>query len=343
MTWLDPGHFLRGVAWRDEDGQPVRADPGDLDRLPWDVLERAGVPVGVRLEFVAYGADAVELHYRAEPGDVPHAFGLWADGRQWAEVLADPADESVVRLELPPAQGPFTVYPPESQSPHFLGIRGLGGRIEPAPPRPRWLVHGDSITEGWWSTRPAHAWPAAAGRALGLDTVNLGHAGAGRGELAVAQHLARVPAEALTLAFGTNCWGCTPFTPPLLTETARAFLALVRQGHPRTPLLVLSPVLRPAAEQAPNPLGATLAELRDALEDVVRERIAAGDERLALLPGHGLLGPEHLADGLHPNDEGHAVLADAVATAMGELLSRREAGRPRAAGGDATHGLRRAG
>jgi lysophospholipase L1-like esterase len=320
MSWLDPGLFLRGVAWRDDGGRPVRADPGDLDRLPWDVLERAGVPVGVRLEFMPYGTDAIELHYRARPGDIPHGFGLWAQGRQQAEVLAEPVGESVVRMELPPLPGPFTVYPPESQSPHFLGIRAVGGRIEPAPPRPRWLVHGDSITEGWWSTRPAHAWPAAVGRLLDLDTVNLGHAGAGRGELAVAQHLAAAPAEALTLAFGTNCWGCTPFTAALLTETVRAFLALVRQGHPHTPLLVVSPVLRPAAEQAPNALGATLAGLREALEDVVREEIAAGDDRLALLPGYGLLGPEQLADGLHPNDAGHAVLAEAVATALRKIL-----------------------
>ncbi|MGW7417493.1 GDSL-type esterase/lipase family protein [Streptomyces sp. NPDC054863] len=320
MTWLDPGPFLRGVAWRDADGLPVRADPGDLDRLPWDVTERAEVPVGVRLEFVAYGAGAVELRYRAEAGTVPHAFGLWEGGRQLTEVLAEPADESVIRLELPPLQGPFTVYPPESQSPHFLGVRTVGGRIEPAGPRPRWLVHGDSITEGWWSTRPAHAWPAAAGRRLGLDTVNLGYAGAARGELATAQQLAALSADAVTLAFGTNCWGRTPFTAPLLRETVRAFLALVRHGHPHTPLLVLSPVLRPGAEHAPNPLGATLAALREALEDVVREEMAAGDARLALLPGHGLLGPEHLADGLHPNDAGHAALAEAVATALDELL-----------------------
>jgi lysophospholipase L1-like esterase len=321
MTWLDPGPFLRGVAWRDADGRPVRADPADLGRLPWDVLRRAEVPVGVRLEFVAHGARAVELRYRAEAGEVPHAFGLWADGRQAAEVLVDPAAEAVVRLPLPSGPGPFTVHPPESQSPHFLGLRAVGGRIEPAAARPRWLVHGDSITEGWWSTRPAHAWPAAVGRLLGLDTVNLGYAGAARGEPATAQQLATLPADALTLAFGTNCWGSTPFTPPLLRETVRTHLALVRRGHPRTPLLVLSPVLRPDAEHTPNLLGATLAELRAAMEDAVRQERAAGDPRLALLPGYGLLGPEHLVDGLHPNDAGHATLADAVATALGKLMS----------------------
>lgn len=80
------------------------------------------------------------------------------------------------------------------------------------------MVHGDSITEGWWSTRPAHGWPAVAGRALGWDTVNLGYAGAARGELATAEQLAALPADVLTLAFGTNCWSRVPFTAPSSTR-----------------------------------------------------------------------------------------------------------------------------
>ncbi|MBT2527365.1 GDSL family lipase [Streptomyces sp. ISL-99] len=320
--WLDPAPYLRGVAWRD-DGRPVRADPADLDRLPWDTAERAAVPVGVRLEFTARGATAVDIRYRAalptradELRDLAHTFALWHDGALVTEVTEAPERETVVRIGLPDRRGRFTVHPPESQCPEILGLRAVGGSIAPAPPQPRWLVHGDSITEGWWSTRPAHAWPAAAGRALALDAVNLGHAGAGRGELAVAQQMAGLPADVLTLAFGTNCWSRTPFSAPLLYETVRAFVGLVRQGHPDTPMLVLSPVLRPEAERTPNALGATLADLRTALEEGTRARVAAGDDRLALLPGRDILGPEHLADGLHPNDTGHALMAEAVTAAL---------------------------
>ncbi|MGR8011679.1 GDSL-type esterase/lipase family protein [Streptomyces hypolithicus] len=320
--WLDPGPFLRGVAWR-EGRRAVRADPADLDRLPWDTVERAAVPVGVRLEFTAHGATAVDIRYRAAlpgPGealhDVAHTFALWHEGALVAETVEAPAEETVVRIPLPALSGRFTVHPPESQYPEILGLRPVKGSIAAASAQPRWLVHGDSITEGWWSTRPAHAWPSVAGRALGLDTVNLGHAGAGRGELAVAQQLAELPADLLTLAFGTNCWSRTPFSAPLLYETMRAFVGLLRQGHPDTPLLVLSPVLRPEAEHTANPLGATLASLRTAVEEAVLEVVSVGDDRLALLPGLDILGPEHLADGLHPNDAGHALMADAVAGAL---------------------------
>ncbi|MFF8291920.1 GDSL-type esterase/lipase family protein [Streptomyces sp. NPDC016309] len=338
MTWQDPVPFLRGTAWLDDRGRAVRADPADLARLTWDSARRAELPIGVRLEFtVSPGTRAVEIRYRATVPDAPrdlrrlaHCFALWEGRTCVHEALADPAEEATVTVPLPGGPGPYTVHPPESQAPDVLGLRAVGGTLSPAPPRPRWLVHGDSITEGWWSTRPAHSWPAVAGRALGLDTVNLGYAGCGRGELPTAQHLAALPADLLTLAFGTNCWSGVPHSAPLLYETTRAFITLVRRGHPDTPLLLLSPLLRPEAESTANALGATLAELRTAMEEAVRDLVAAGDERLALLPGRDLLGPGHLADGLHPDDAGHARVAAAVASAVrtaGPLRGRVLTGR----------------
>ncbi|MGW1705532.1 GDSL-type esterase/lipase family protein [Streptomyces sp. NPDC002206] len=327
MTWLDPDLFLRGVAWRDG-VRAVRADPADRARLPWDTGARALLPIGVRLEFLAPGARAVEIRYRAavpDPADalhdLAHVFALWQGDRCVAEIFAEPAEESVAVLELPPGEGPFTVHPPQGQSPLILGVRAAGGTLLPAPEQPRWVVHGDSITEGWWSTRPAHAWPAVAGRALGLDPVNLGYAGAARGELCVAEQIAALPADVLTLAFGTNCWSRVPFSAPLLYETVRAFITLVRAGHPGTPLLLVSPLLCPGAEDTPNALGATLRELRTAMEEAGADLVRAGDSRLSVLPGRDVLGPEHLADGLHPDDAGHARLAAAVTEALAPYVS----------------------
>ncbi|MQS36987.1 GDSL family lipase [Streptomyces katsurahamanus] len=331
VTWLDPHPFLHGVAWLDE-GRPVRADPADRGRLPRDTWDRAVLPTGVRLEFTAGGARAVRLRYRAAmtgPDLLPDCFALWQSDRCLSETFAEPAAEAAVTIPLPTgARGRFTVYLPEPRAPVVLGLRAVGGPVAPAPARPRWLVHGDSITEGWWSTRPARSWPATAGRRLALDTVNLGYAGTAHGELAIAEQLAALPADVLTLAFGTNCWSKVPCSPPLLYETVRAFLTVVRQGHPGVPLLMVSPVLRPAAEHAPNRLGATLAELRAALERAVAER-AREDSLLALLPGRDVLGPGQLADGIHPDDEGHALLADAVTGALSPLLERSGGGPPR--------------
>ncbi|QES05035.1 GDSL family lipase [Streptomyces venezuelae] len=329
MAWTDPAPFLRGTAWLDGN-RPVRADPDDLERLPWDIAERAALPIGVRVEFTASpGTRAVQLRYRAdvpEPGDplagLRHCFALWSGTRLIGETCAAPAAEATVTLPLPPAGGVFTVHLPEGQAPVPLAVRALGGTLSPAPARPRWLVHGDSITEGWWSTRPAHSWPATAGRLLGLDPVNLGYAGGARGELPLAEHLSRLPGELITLAFGTNCWSTVPATADWLYATVRAFVGLVRRGHPKTPLLVVSPVLRPEAEHTRNALGATLTELRRAMERAARDLASEGDAHLLVLPGRPLLGPEHLADGLHPNDAGHARIATAVAEALRDVLPR---------------------
>ena len=90
--------------------------------------------------------------------------------------------------------------------------------------------------------------------------------------------------------------------------------------------MVASPVLRPDAESTPNRLGATLVDLRGAMEEAVQERIAAGDRQLSLVPGGDLLTAAHLPDGIHPGDEGHELLAAAFGGAVADALGHRGAG-----------------
>jgi lysophospholipase L1-like esterase len=206
--------------------------------------------------------------------------------------------------------------------PLVRALRGIGGEIAPAPARPRWLCYGDSIAEGWCASEPAGAWPHVAARERGLDVVNLGYAGAARGEIASAEEIAALPAALVSIAYGTNCWTRTPHGAAHFAEGLRAFLAIVREGHPRTPIAAVSPILRADAEGAPNRLGATLADLRRAFEEVVRERQAAGDAALFLVPGLALLGRERFPDGIHPDDLGHAQLARAIGPVLAKALAR---------------------
>ncbi|WP_199547922.1 GDSL-type esterase/lipase family protein [Streptomyces sp. N35] len=311
--------WLRGVSWLSGDGAPVRADPADRDRLPLDTWERATVPAGVRCEFVAQGCSAVEVGYSGGPPlladsyrAIAPVFTLLSGEKVVAEAAAQAGQDQVVRLEAA-LDGEFTLHLPEVLRPVVHEIRPVGGSLRPAPARPRWLVHGDSISEGWTTSRPHLAWPARVGRALGLDAVNLGYAGAARGELASAQQLASLPAAVITLAFGTNCWSRTPSSAELLYETTRAFLGLVRAAHPDVPVLVVSPVVRPDAEHSPNALGATLSGLRAAQERAVTD---TPDKHLRILPGARLIGAEHLVDGVHPGDEGHRLIAEGVTAAL---------------------------
>lgn len=299
-----------------------RCDPGPQGlRLPADTRAAAALPVGVRLE-LGGEAEAIEIDYRTEADDFgfrgPGAGAGFALFRGERLVCEAPARLGEGSVRLAAGRGPrhATVYLPEGMRPKLLGLRAIGGEITPAPREPRWLCYGDSIVEGWKASAPAWAWPALAGRAHGLDVVNLGYAGAARGELASAEEIAALDADLITIAHGTNCWTRTPHGEALFAEGLRAFLGIVREGHPTTPIVALSPILRVDAEAKPNRLGATLADLRRAFERVVAERIAAGDARLVGVPGRELVPAAELPDGIHPDDAGHA----RIARALGPLL-----------------------
>jgi lysophospholipase L1-like esterase len=228
-------------------------------------------------------------------------------------------------LALPESGADRTVvYLPEGMKPRVLDVDAVGGSIEPAPAQPRWVVYGDSVAEGWIASSPALAWPAVVGRDQGLDAVNMGYAGAARGEIVSAEHVAELEADVIAITYGTNCWTRIPFSVDMFRAGLHAFLDVVREAHPETPILVASPVLRPDAEATPNRLGATLADLRGAMEDVARDRMES-DRSLALIPGEDLIDASMLGDGLHPNDEGHAKLAAALGPVLRRLVEGRSA------------------
>ncbi len=294
-----------------------------MDHLPNDVWSAATLPVGVRIELVgdaravniAYETTSVDFGYRGEGAGC--TFSAYRNGQKISEVEATLGD-AVVRLELSgePSK-PVVVYLPEAMRPTIKSISAEAGAIEPATRQPRWLAYGDAVTQGWLASSPAMAWPAVAGRKLGLDVCNMGFAGSARGETFSAATLADIPAEAVSISYGMNCWSRIPHTPGLLSEGLRAFIAIVRAAHAEIPVVVVSPLLRPDAEEAPNRLGATMADLRMAMEETVHELVAAGDAHLHLVEGSSVVGEADLADGIYPGDEGHK----RIAAAVGKYLS----------------------
>ena len=282
-------------------------------RIPRDTWQTAQLPVGVRVELVG-SAEAIDISYVTATDELGYrgdgagrTFALWRGGRPVSEEKAD-LGEGRVRLQLGEGGSDerVIVYLPEGMKPTVVSVDAVGGTIEPAPRQPRWIAYGDSVAEGWMASGPALAWPAIAGRDQRLDVANLGYAAAARGELASAEQVAALDADVISITHGTNCWTRTPHSVDMMRATVVAFLDVVRQGHPETPIVVVSPVVRPDAEETPNRLGATLADLRAAMED------AAAEHDVALVPGAYLIGPERLADGIHPDDEGHHILADVI-------------------------------
>ncbi len=313
-----PEPFVRGWAFPPTGTAAYpRLHPQEADQVPGDVWSSATLPVGVRIEVVG-DASAVRLRYRTTTADLGYrgdgagcSFVAFRSGRRIAEVPAVLGDGEVVVPLVGDPDAAAVIYLPEGMRPVVHQIQPVDGALRPAPRQPRCLVYGDAVTQGWLASSPVGSWSAVAGRTLGLDVCNLGFSGTTRLEPAVAQMIARTPAEAVVVAVGTGCWSRPPHSTPMLVEELRAFVQLVRAGHPEVPLVVMSPTCRPAAEDTPNVLGATLSDLRRSVEDVVTA-LAVADERLALLDGGSVLGPDELADGTYPGDEGHKRIAAAV-------------------------------
>ena len=321
---MDPDPFIRGRAWPGTSKVPYpRAKPADAFRLPVDTWAQAQIPVGVRLELtgddteveITYAVSSAEPGIRGESGGV--TFQLWRDGELVDEDKAV-HPEGIARLRTGRGGDRAIIYIPEALRPL---IRQIIGDVEPAPLQKRWICYGDSVAEGWLASGPALAWPHIAGREHGLDVVNMGYAGAGRGEIVTAEHIAELAADVISITHGTNCWTRVPFSVDLFREQTREFLDIVRQGHPETPIVVASPIVRPDAEETPNRLGATLADLRKTMEDVVRERIDGGDTNMKLVEGRHLVTEAQLADDIHPNDDGHRAIAAAIGPVVKAMVA----------------------
>jgi lysophospholipase L1-like esterase len=297
-------------------------------RLPVDTVTAGRVTSGVRLELRGT-ASSVGLGFTVEsPAErgaptMGAAFSVWTrSGLHWQVPIGQEDTAADIPLPTREADETVLVYLPEALVVHIDSVSWDAGTLTSAPRGPSWAVYGDSITQGWSATDPGAAWPSIAGRELGLDVINLGFAGAARGELPSAAQIAEAPADLITLAWGTNCWSTIPYDAGLMEQLSRLFLTTVRQGHPDAEILVVSPIVRPAAERTPNVYGATLEDLRAALESSVDSYVKSHhDDKLHLLRGRELLDERLLVDGIHPGDEGHAQLAGAVVAELSESVA----------------------
>ncbi len=305
--------------------------PGPIPPTPPGSRRTRGTPrwfpAGVRLELVG-DAQAIDIAYRTTSGNLGYrgdgagiTFSVWRAGRKVCEEEAVLGD-GLIRLSLGSSapDKPATIYLPEGMQPLIQSLTAVKGEISPAPALPRWIAYGDSVTQGWIASGPAQGWAAIAARKSGLDLANMGYAAAGRGEIVSAEHIAALPADIISVAYGASCWTRVPHSVGMVAEGFMAFLDVVRDGHPTVPIVVISPFVRPDAEDEPNRLGATLAEIRHAIESATRDRIVSGDETLALVAGGAIITADHLGDGIHPDDEGHKRIAATVSKALTQAI-----------------------
>ena len=197
--------------------------------------------------------------------------------------------------------------------------------IETPPPsdRRRWVHYGSSISHCMEADHPTGTWPAVAARAAGVDLYSLGLAGQCQLDQFAARTIRDLPADLISLKLGINVVNADSMRERAFVPAVHGLLDTIRDGHPDTPIVVISPIICPAAEDHPGPtlpnedgrfdvverpeeltVGAlSLTRIRELLAIVVAQRRGAGDSNLHCLHGHELFGAadvDDLPDGLHP-------------------------------------------
>lgn len=212
-----------------------------------------------------------------------------------------------------------------------------------APAGRRWVHHGSSISQGSDAASPTGTWPAVAARQAGLNLTNLGFGGSALLDPFVARTIRDLPAELVSLELGINLINTDAMRLRAFGPAVHGFLDTVREGHPLTPLLVVSPLYCPIHEDVPGPTAPdfangriayraagnaaevaagklTLNVIRAALSAIVAQRRTA-DPNLHYCDGRTLFGEaDHvrlpLPDRLHPDAAAHRLIGERFASVI---------------------------
>ncbi|CAM5435112.1 hypothetical protein SSPIM334S_00963 [Streptomyces spiroverticillatus] len=116
---------------------------------------------------------------------------------------------------------------------------------EPVAPvqggRTVWLHHGSSISHGSDAESPSTTWPALAASLGGVELINLGFGGSALLDPFTARAMRDTPADLISVKIGINLVNTDAMRLRALGPAVHGFLDTIREGHPTTPLLVVSP------------------------------------------------------------------------------------------------------
>ncbi|GAA2424630.1 GDSL-type esterase/lipase family protein [Streptomyces glaucus] len=340
-------------------------------------------PSGVRLAFRTR-ATAVELDtlptkriYAGAPPRPDGVYDLLVDGRPTGRATVTggntltidmatgavenrPGPAGTLRFtDLPGGAKDVEIWLPHNETTELVALR-TDAPVEPVPDRGRkvWLHHGSSISQGSDAASPTTTWPALAASLGGVELINLGFGGGALLDPFTARAMRDTPADLISLKIGINLVNADLMRLRAFGPAVHGFLDTLRDGHPTTPLLVVSPLHCPIHEDTPGPSAfdfdalssgklrfratgdpaeraagkLTLGVIREELSRIVRQR-AAEDPHLHYLDGRDLYGEADFAelplpDQLHPDAAAHrrigerfAELAFTGAAGAGGLLT----------------------
>ncbi|TFD87018.1 lipase [Cryobacterium lactosi] len=303
----------------------TRATAIELDLMSTRTAVKGGpVPADGKLDLYVDGLLVAQAAVRA---GILHVVDMMT---QETETQAGPSSTSSF-LGLPASDKEMQIWLPQTETTEILELR-TDAPIRSGLDRPRrvWLHHGSSISHGSTAGSPSATWPAIASTMADTDLINLGFSGNALLDPFVARTMRDTAADVISVKIGINLTNTDIMRVRAFVPALHGFLDTIRDGHPTSPLLVVSPIFCPIQEDTPGPIAPdfsggqlsfqatgdpadrtrlTLKMIRSLLVQVVAER-AVDDPNLHYLDGRELFGEQDslempLPDGLHPNPAGH--------------------------------------
>ena len=346
---------------------PRRATQEAFRRIP-DRFMRASVgqSAGIRLAFRT-AADRIELAVSAmkmtESAHAPMpaaAYELCADGAVVASAtssvgplflfsfesaldgIVDGPDDLLVFEGVGGVERDYELWLPYSDEVELLGFAADAPVLPPSRrPSVRWLHHGSSISHGYIASTTTHTWPVIVANRVGVDLTSVAYSGNALLDQLTARTIRDTPADVISVKLGINVVNGDHMRRRVFRSAVHGFLDTIRDGHPDTPLLVVSPIHCAPVEDAPGPTIAepgrdpiwvvtagrpeelaagklSLGVIREELAEIVADR-RIEDPALHYLDGSRLYGAADagrlpLPDNLHPGDDVNALIADRFAT-----------------------------
>jgi hypothetical protein len=159
----------------------------------------------------------------------------------------------------------------------------------------------------------------------------------------VARTIRDAEADVISIKTGINVINMDSMRERAFTPALHGFLDTIREGKPDVPLIVVSPIFCPSAEDHPGPTVPdrqgrfitikghdeirdgcmSLVRVREIIAEVVEKRRDSGDAHLHYLDGLTLFGAADagdLPDDLHPNPPGYVRMGERFAPTLSAHL-----------------------
>lgn len=328
IPFPDPRITVSGLGWWKEQPKLQRFPDRLKAEMPPKVWRLAQAPAGVRLRFrtdsITLGISATTGTYNLAPSPPTALIGMdvYVDGRYLGSALPD--DKAVLKKEwalgVTPAMRDVEIYLPIGGA---VVIQELviddGARLEAAKAyahKKPVVYYGSSITQGAQASNPGVTFPCLLGRWLDMDFINLGFAGNGLGEPALARAAAEIPAAVYVIDY----WANPP--PQVYAKTFPEFIAIIRAKHPETPIVVTGPYYNPS-ESFGSRMGQYQLEKRKLIPQLVEAKQKAGDKNIHYVDGFDLISPNQadaLSDARHANSYGMFLYARGLEPMLRKVL-----------------------